>query len=78
MVEEKVKIEITIPSNLYNALEYYVRHTIFWAGNNTKDQAIAEMAAQAVTGFLEGEAASGFPMAVDSLRNELQNHYEVI
>ena len=71
-MSETVEVKVQLDKKVYDALEWYVRNTGFWAGNNLKDQAISSWIACTVKDDLASEATGGAPTASDFLADELK------
>lgn len=66
-----IEVKVYLDKKVYQALEYYVRLTIHWAGNEHKDQAISGYVAHIAEKWLEMEAANPQD-ALEAIKDELQ------
>jgi len=71
---DKVKLELWLPQELWDALTWYVRRTIHWISNDMEDQSVNALIIEMVTGYMRAEAENPL-IAIEWLKYVLREEH---
>ncbi|MCX6654308.1 MAG: hypothetical protein NTY03_04205 [Candidatus Bathyarchaeota archaeon] len=70
-MSEKVEVKVQLDAKVYQALEWYLKHTSYWVGNDHLEESLSGYIADIVKEWLEMEATNPQD-ALESIKDEMK------